>query len=242
MFQTMCGQAKSAASEPACAGRVRTAHPTCSPGSEPMSPGHVEGRDWTVLLSEFGDGGEGRRRSSGVALAMPVVVIANGLTLAFFGVVVALLSVCACSEARSFVGRSDAMSAIGAVRLAEEAHRAEFGHYGSFSRNFEELCPQRPTAAQRMNWRPSCGTGPDGPWSRSTLRDPLEVAYGVAVVARSASQPGTLRFGRSTFPPAALSQDWYAIYLELYAPESEGGVATGRKLLATSIDRSVLEE
>jgi prepilin-type N-terminal cleavage/methylation domain-containing protein len=122
-------------------------------------------------------------------------VAQHGFTLVELMIVVAIIGVLATLAVVSYrrlvnsSHTSEATQMVNAIKVAQEAYHAEVGTYISISGNLDsDYCPAHTAGTpSKVAWDPTCGTGPNKPWSNLPVNSNGPVMFGYATVAGAAN-------------------------------------------------------
>jgi prepilin-type N-terminal cleavage/methylation domain-containing protein len=145
---------------------------------------------------------------------------AHGFTLVELMIVVAIIGVLATLAVVSYQRlvaqshTSEATQMVNSIKVAQEAYHAEVGTYLSISGNLDtDYCPTHAAGLPtKVAWDPTCGTGPNKPWSTLPVNSNGPVLFGYATVAGLAGGTMPMPSGMSSTPTMpALTSDWYVV-------------------------------
>ena len=127
---------------------------------------------------------------------------------------------------------AEAHNMIGAIRIAQEGHKAESGVYANIGPSF---CPSTGlvTPAIKTGWNPACSGG-TATWALLPVQPDGPVQFGYATVAPPATLPS---IGWVDMSGADTSGAWYVIRAQADLDESGGGANT--ELVGTSFEGTI---
>ena len=159
----------------------------------------------------------------------------RGFTLVELAVVVTIvgvLAVIAVVGYRKLISNSkvtEAQNMVGAIRIAEDAYKAEKGTYLSTGTNF---CPQNtstvPDAKVKTQWNPACASSK---WAALPVHADGPVAFGYRVYAAPDTKPTITGVDLTNL---ATTKPWYVI--EAACDIETGGLAT--RVVGTSMSNT----
>ena len=131
--------------------------------------------------------------------------------------IIAVLAVIGVASYQRLIASShttEATQMVNAIKVAQEAYHAEVGTYVSISGDLTtDFCPAHAAGPPtNVGWDPTCGTGPNKPWSNLPVSASGALLFGYATVAGAAGNAMPFPGGMAATPaPVTPTTDFYVV-------------------------------